>query len=96
MLLDAILHGETVQILVGQLPPICGLPRSDVDLGDRACVPGNGLADRRRYAAQGTSGGDGTWSSFRGWSSPYRYPSTSASHEASMMFSETPTVVHSR
>jgi hypothetical protein len=45
MLLHAILDGEAVEILVGQLPPIRGLPRSNVDLGDRPRVPGNGLAD---------------------------------------------------
>ena len=46
MLLDAILHGEAVEILVAQLPPIGCLPRSDVDLGDRPRVLGDGLADR--------------------------------------------------
>jgi len=45
VLVEAILHGQRVEKVVGQLTPVRGLPRSDVDLGDRPRVRGDGLAD---------------------------------------------------
>jgi hypothetical protein len=45
MLFEPVVHRETVQVVVGQLAAVRGLPGANVDLRDRASVLRDGLPD---------------------------------------------------